>query len=140
MQGVIDAVANGSLNARVAVVVSDREDSGCLQRARESGINAVYVSAYSSSEGAGGNDIPKSSNNDSKYKISKKTKMSRTEYDEKVSSVLAANGCDLVLLAGYMRIVSPAFISRWRYRALNVHPSLLPAFSGLMDLAVRDED
>ena len=46
--------------------------------------------------------------------------------------------CEMVLLVGFMRIVSPAFCNRWRRRALNVHPSLLPAFAGGMDLEVRE--
>ena len=61
----------------------------------------------------------------------------RAEYDAVVTSHLEAAGCEMLLLIGFMRIVSPEFCSRWDHRALNVHPSLLPAHAGGMDLEVH---
>jgi phosphoribosylglycinamide formyltransferase-1 len=66
------------------------------------------------------------------------TGMKRAEYDEKVSAVLRDAGIELVLMIGYMRIVSAAFVEAWRGRLLNVHPSLLPAFGGMMNMSVHE--
>ena len=62
---------------------------------------------------------------------------SREDYDAELSAQLEAAGCQIVLLVGYMRILSPAFCGRWKRRALNIHPSLLPKFAGGMDLEVH---
>jgi phosphoribosylglycinamide formyltransferase 1 len=62
---------------------------------------------------------------------------SREEFDAEVNSVLEAHGVDIVLLVGFMRILSPVFCSAWKGRAVNVHPSLLPKHAALMDLAVH---
>ena len=61
----------------------------------------------------------------------------RAEYDAVVTSHLEAAGCEMLLLIGFMRIVAPEFCARWDRRALNVHPSLLPAHAGGMDLEVH---
>jgi folate-dependent phosphoribosylglycinamide formyltransferase PurN len=63
--------------------------------------------------------------------------LKRAEYDARVTEAL--NGlAELVLMIGYMRIVSAAFVEAWRGRLLNVHPSLLPAFGGMMDKSVHE--
>eukprot|EP00966_Prymnesium_polylepis_P257384 5945995-Prymnesium_polylepis.2 len=62
---------------------------------------------------------------------------SRIEYDAELSSQLQAAGCQIVLLVGFMRIVSAEFCECWSRRALNIHPSLLPKFAGGMDLEVH---
>lgn len=62
---------------------------------------------------------------------------SRDEYDGELTQLLEAAGCEIVLLVGYMRILSATFCNRWKRRALNVHPSLLPKFGGGMDLEVH---
>lgn len=57
--------------------------------------------------------------------------LSREEFDDEVDAALGAHGVEIVALAGYMRLLSPAFIARWPDRILNVHPSLLPEYKGL---------
>jgi phosphoribosylglycinamide formyltransferase-1 len=66
------------------------------------------------------------------------TGLKRAEYDARVSSALLEAGAELVLMIGYMRIVSAGFVEGWRGRLLNVHPSLLPAFGGKMDKSVHE--
>ena len=61
----------------------------------------------------------------------------RTEYDSKITSVLEEHKVDLVILIGYMRILSDSFVQQWKGKVLNVHPSLLPEFAGGMDLDVH---
>jgi phosphoribosylglycinamide formyltransferase-1 len=111
LQGVIDAIAAGSLEVEVVLVVSDRATAPILQRAAEHGIRAVHLD-------------PKG--------------LTREAYDERVTAALVEAGAQLVLMIGYMRIVSKTFVEAWRGRLLNVHPSLLPAFGGLMNKSVHE--
>jgi len=111
LQGVLDAVAAGELDVQISVVISDRETAPIMERAAARGIRTLYVSS------AG---------------------LKRAEYDELVSAALREAEAELVLLIGYMRIVSAAFVDAWRGRLLNVHPSLLPAFGGKMDRSVHE--
>ena len=111
LQGVIDAVAAGSLEIEIVLVVSDRATAPILQRAAEHGIRAAHLD-------------PKG--------------LTREAYDERVTAALVEAGAQLVLMIGYMRIVSKAFVEAWRGRLLNVHPSLLPAFGGLMNKSVHE--
>ena len=110
LQAVIDAIEAGTLKARIAVIISDKADALILERARRHGIPAVHVS--------------------SKGKR-------REEFDAEVSAALDRHGVRLVLMVGYMRIVSGLFVDQWRGSCLNVHPSLLPDFAGGMDLQVH---
>ena len=105
LQAVIDECAAGRIPARIAVVVSDREQAPALERARRHGITAVWL-------------------NPKEY-------ASRAAYDAAAAVQLQRYGVDLVVLAGYMRIVTAALIGPFRNRILNIHPSLLPAFPGL---------
>jgi phosphoribosylglycinamide formyltransferase-1 len=89
----------------VAVVVSDRKDAPALDRARRTGIRAVHLDPRPFPD--------------------------RTAFDDAVAGVLDAQGVELVCLAGYMRVLSPEFVRRYRGRILNVHPALLPTFPGL---------
>ena len=111
MQVLIDAIAAQKLHAEIVIVVSNKKDTGILDRAARHGIQSVYVP--------------------SKGKT-------RVDYDLEVSAVLKEAGVELVLLIGYMRILSGAFVKQWENRCLNVHPSLLPEFAGGMDLAVHE--
>jgi phosphoribosylglycinamide formyltransferase-1 len=111
LQGVLAAVGGGTLDVEIAVVVSDRETAPILERARSFGAPAVFLSP------AG---------------------RKRAEYDGVVTETLERAGVELVLMIGYMRIVSAEFVERWRGRLLNVHPSLLPAFGGLMNTSVHE--
>lgn len=105
LQAIIDATAAPDFPARVAVVVSDREGARALERATAAGLPAVHVNPKDFAD--------------------------RAAYDAAVAATLETHGVGLVCLAGYMRILSPAFVRRFAGRILNVHPSLLPAFPGL---------
>lgn len=92
------------LDARIAVVVSNRADARGLEKARTRGIPAVCIPSRG---------VP------------------REEYDLQLVAELKAREVDLVCLAGYMRLLSPPFIRAFPMRVLNIHPSLLPSFPGL---------
>ncbi|EOD23989.1 hypothetical protein EMIHUDRAFT_455883, partial [Emiliania huxleyi CCMP1516] len=112
LQPVLRALASGALQgARIALVVSNKEDAPILERARQHGIRALHVPVQG---------------------------RSREAYDAAVTSALEAAGVQAVLLVGYMRILSAQFCERWAKRCVNIHPSLLPAFAGGMDLQVHE--
>jgi phosphoribosylglycinamide formyltransferase-1 len=99
------AIREGRLaNAEIAVVISNVEDALGLQAAHELGLTTALF-------------------------VSKGRK--RAEHDAEVADCLRMHGVDLVILAGYMRLLSPEFIAAFPDRILNIHPSLLPAFPGL---------
>jgi phosphoribosylglycinamide formyltransferase-1 len=89
----------------VRVVVADRERAPALDRARAAGVEALWIN-------------PKDFDD-------------REAFDRALAAALEARGVELVCHAGYMRILSPAYVRAFAGRALNVHPSLLPAFPGL---------
>jgi phosphoribosylglycinamide formyltransferase 1 len=100
-----DSVAAGRIpNARISIVVSNREDAPGLERANERGIPARIIPSKG---------------------------LERETYDRMVVAALDDARVDLVCLAGFMRLLSPYFIAAFRGRILNIHPSLLPAFPGL---------
>lgn len=105
LQAIIDAVNDRTLDASISVVVSNREEAAGLQRARESGIETLFLN-------------PKSFSN-------------RDAYDRALVGELQTRRVDLVCLAGYMRLVGEPMLAAFPQRILNVHPSLLPAFPGL---------
>src|SRR6266496_2779754 len=104
LQALIDAAAGGRLGGRIAVVISNVEDAPGLERARKAGIPAHFRDHRG---------------------------RPRDEFDQELVALLSEHAVDLVCLAGYMRLLSPAFIRAFAGRILNVHPSLLPAFPGL---------
>ncbi|NQT61189.1 MAG: phosphoribosylglycinamide formyltransferase [Bacteroidetes bacterium] len=118
MQALIDAVAAKSLPAEIAVVLSDRPCAFILERAAQHGIASSFIPVYTGPKGM-------------------REKKERTSYDNEISSILKKSGVDLVLLIGYMRILSVNFCESWKNRVINVHPSLLPDFSGGMDTDVH---
>jgi phosphoribosylglycinamide formyltransferase-1 len=105
LQAILDACARPGFPARVAVVVSDRERALALERARAAGVEALWVNPKDFGE--------------------------REAYDLALVGELERRGVGLVCHAGWMRILSPAYVRAFAGRALNVHPSLLPAFPGL---------
>jgi phosphoribosylglycinamide formyltransferase-1 len=111
MQGIIDAIAAGSLDTHIALVISDRATAPILTRAAEHDIASRFID-------------PKG--------------FTREAFDQQVTDALHHEDVQLVLMIGYMRIVSPAFVAAWDGRLLNVHPSLLPAFGGLMNKSVHE--
>ncbi len=111
MEGVATAILKGKLNAHIEIVISDKKDAYILERAKNHKIPAIYI-------------------NPKDFK-------DREDFDKKVIEKLDEKKIDLILLLGYMRILSPYFVSRFKYRIMNIHPSLLPAFAGGMDLNVH---
>ncbi|HJM96366.1 MAG: phosphoribosylglycinamide formyltransferase [Candidatus Marinimicrobia bacterium] len=112
LQAILDAVSAGELDAAVAVVISNRTGAYILERAEINNVPAFF--------------------------ISRKGKK-REEFDGEITAVLKEHGVDLVLLIGFMRILSPEFCRVWQDRILNVHPSLLPKYAGGMDINVHEE-
>lgn len=105
MQAIMDAVGTGRLDASVEVVISDVPDAPALERARARGIPAVVVRRRDYS--------------------------SRAEFETALARAVEKAQPDLVVLAGFMRLLGPAFLDRFPCRVINIHPSLLPAFPGL---------
>ena len=105
LQSIIAAVADGRLDAQVAVVVSNRADAPGLEHARAAGIEAIHLNPR---------DYP-----------------TRDAYDQAIASALVARGVSLVCLAGFMRLVGRPLLDAFPNRILNIHPSLLPSFPGL---------
>ena len=105
LQALIDAIADGRLDASIAVVISNREDAAGLDRARGAGIEAIC--------------------------LSHRAWPTRDDYDRALVSQLQASDVGLVCLAGFMRLVGAPLIDAFRNRIVNIHPSLLPAFPGL---------
>ena len=103
-EAIADNVASGKLDARIAVVISNRWDAGGVESARRRGLKALVIP--------------------SKGKV-------REEHDREVVAALREHRVDLVCMAGYMRLLSPWFVQQFPNRILNIHPSLLPAFTGL---------
>jgi phosphoribosylglycinamide formyltransferase 1 len=109
LQAIIDAIESGTVQARVAVVISNKKDAQAIERARAHGVPDVYLDP---TRYAGMND-------------------KREAYDRGVLDILRKHEVDLVLLAGYMKIVTPVLIDAYRNHMMNIHPSLLPSFPGL---------
>jgi phosphoribosylglycinamide formyltransferase 1 len=110
MLSVIRSVESGKVKgAQLAVVISDRKDAKALETARKHGVRAVWVDPAGAS--------------------------SRADYDAKLLASLRESGvtpeAGLVLLAGFMRLLSPSFVDAFRGRIMNIHPALLPAFPGM---------
>ena len=112
LQAVLDAVGSGELNAEVSVVLSNQKNAYILERAENHNVPAVFVSHKGKT---------------------------REEFDAEMTGVLKEYGVDLVLLVGFMRIVSAGFCREWENKLLNVHPSLLPKYAGGMDTNVHKE-
>ncbi len=113
LQAIIDAIESGELNAKIQVVISNKKDAYILERAKKHNIPAVHV--------------PKIKDE------------SRKDYDKKILNQLSNNPIDLIILIGYMRILSPTFVRAFPKKIINVHPSLLPKFAGGMDTNVHEE-
>jgi len=106
---ILDAIQEGALDAAVKVVLSNKATAVGLERAKERGIPTVFIDPKPFAQ----EDNP------------------REAYDMAVGKVLQEHGVECVVLAGYMRIVTPVLIRMFPSKMLNIHPSLLPAFPGL---------
>lgn len=105
LQAILDAIAGGALDARVVGVFSDRAKAGALQKARDAGVpaQAIRASDYGS----------------------------RDAFDESLFMRIGQVQPDLIVCAGYMRLLGAAHVEHWHGRMINIHPSLLPLFKGL---------
>jgi phosphoribosylglycinamide formyltransferase-1 len=105
LQAILDAIARGEINAEVRAVISSRPDARGLERARLAGVPTEVVDH--------------------------KTFTDRASYDAALQHQIDHYRPGLVVLAGFMRILTPEFVRHYRGRMLNIHPSLLPEFTGL---------
>ncbi|WP_196584346.1 phosphoribosylglycinamide formyltransferase [Aliivibrio fischeri] len=105
LQAFIDACGNKIPNARIAAVISNKSDAYGLQRAIDADINVHSLNA--------------------------KAYDSRELYDDALATLIDLHKPDVIILAGFMRILSEAFVTRYQGKMLNIHPSLLPKYTGL---------
>ena len=112
LQSILDAIGAGKLDAKVSVVISNRENSYILERAKKHNTPSVFINH--------------------KGKV-------REDFDSEMTNILKEHNVDLILLIGFMRILSSTFCSNWAGKILNVHPSLLPKYAGGMDTNVHEE-
>ncbi len=105
LQAIIDAIEEKRLDAAIRVVISNKEDAFGLVRARKHNLPTEVVDHRSFA--------------------------TRESYDQAVVDILRARGVELVILAGFMRLLSPVFVKAFSNRIMNIHPALLPSFPGL---------
>ncbi len=105
LQAIIDAIKERKLNVKIVAVISNKKKAYALKRAEENGIEAIYLPV--------------------------KKGETREEYDKRLAKVIDEKNPNLIVLAGFMRILSPWFVGRYRNKIINIHPALLPSFAGL---------
>lgn len=105
LQSILNHIDAGELPVEVAVVVSDHQEAFALQRAAKYGIPSEVVE--------------------------RKDCKDKAEFEDRIADALLSHGAELVVLAGFLRILSGNFISRFPHRIMNIHPALLPSFTGL---------
>lgn len=103
LQAIMDSCERGEIDGEVAIVISDNAEAFALERARKKGIAAKMISAKG---------------------------LKREEHERKVYAALSEAEVDLLVLAGYMRILTPWFIEKYEGKMMNIHPALLPSFGG----------
>lgn len=105
LQAIIDAIESGKLlNSKVVCVISNKKDAGALEIAKSNSISAYYIASENYS--------------------------SREDFDSAIIDVLNFHSVNLILLAGYLKLLSPIIVQKYRNRILNIHPALLPKFGG----------
>lgn len=109
LQAIIDAINANHLNAEIVAVVSNRKNAYGLERAKKSGIDRVYFP----------------------YKPYKDSGKSREEYDADLAEKIVQYQPDLIVLAGWMHILSPSFLDRFPKKVINLHPALPGQFDGI---------
>tara|TARA_B100000029_G_C17211198_1_gene828130 strand:+ start:98 stop:673 length:576 start_codon:yes stop_codon:yes gene_type:complete len=112
LQSIFNAIKAGKLDAKVSVVISNKSDSYILKRAMKHNTPSVFI--------------------DHKGRV-------REDFDSEMTIVLKKYNVDLILLIGFMRILSSNFCNNWAGKILNVHPSLLPKYAGGMDKNIHEE-
>ncbi len=112
LQPVIDAIENRKLDAKISVLISDKADAYALKRAEKHHIPAVFINPGDKT---------------------------REEFDSEIIKEIEDRGeVNLILLIGYMRILSPNFVRKYKNQVMNIHPSLLPAFAGGVDKKIHE--
>lgn len=104
-EAIYRAIKEGKIDAEIGIVISNKEDARGLLRAKEFGLETLFLNPKEFS--------------------------SREEYDLKIAEEIEKRDIDLICLAGWMRILTPPFVQRFRNRIMNIHPALLPSFPGL---------
>lgn len=112
LQALIDAIAEGGLRAKITVVVSNKPGVGALERAKQAGIPCAVVEPQ--------------------------LYLDRQEYDAAAAQELRKQDAELIVLAGYMRILTPEFLKHFPDRVLNLHPALLPDDPGKEEVRLPD--
>ena len=112
LQPILDEIAKGKLKAKVSVVVSNIQNAYILERANKNNVPSFFISHKDKT---------------------------REEFDNKITKLFLQYNVELILLIGFMRILSPKFCLQWQDKVLNVHPSLLPKYSGEMDISVHEK-
>lgn len=110
LSAIAEAIEYKKINAEVKVVLSNKIDAPIISLAKSKNFSAKFVDTLG---------------------------LAREQYDENLSDLLHQHQVELIVLIGYMRILSTHFVEQWKQKIINVHPSLLPAYSGMMDLAVH---
>jgi phosphoribosylglycinamide formyltransferase-1 len=110
MVAIANACSSGKINAEVGLVISDVPEAGGVARARALGISTVVVDRKAFRSGG---------------------KLNRTGFETALGDAVDAGRPDVIVLAGFMRVLSAAFVARYEGRMLNIHPSLLPRHKGL---------
>ena len=105
LQSIIDGIESGEIPAEIELVISDNEDAGALERANKHNIDSCYI-------------------NPADYETDQ-------DFEQEMVNNLKEKDVELVVMAGFMRLLSPYFIRQYRHQIMNIHPSLLPAFKGL---------
>jgi len=103
LQSIIDTSEEKKIDAEVAIVISDKKDAFALKRAEKHNISALFID-------------PKG--------------LANEDHDKKIDNALVNHKVDLVVGAGYMRIISSCFVKKWYGHLINIHPALLPSFKG----------
>jgi phosphoribosylglycinamide formyltransferase-1 len=104
MQAIIDSIKSGALDAEACVVISNNSGSGAIERAKKEGIPFYHISSV--------------------------TYPDPEDMDDAMIDALHKHGAEIIILAGYMKKISPKFIEAFRGKILNIHPALLPKFGG----------
>lgn len=104
LQSIIDSINSGDINGKITVVISNKKDAYGLERAKQHDINAVFV-------------------NEKDYN-------NIESFNDSIIEILKENKVELVVLAGYLKILSSKFIGLYRNKIINIHPSLIPSFCG----------
>jgi len=103
LQSIIDTSEKGMIDAEVIVVISDKKDAFCLKRAKKHNIDECFIDS---------------------------TGKDNNSHEKEVNKILIENSVELVVGAGYMRVLSKSFVKQWYGKLINIHPAILPSFKG----------